>query len=224
MRMVYETVGVLMVVVVAIAYVWRRKGRVKAYNRYIDSYQFPNAIVKKVHERYPTLQKSELTLVMQALRDFFIFCSQANREMVAMPSQVVDVAWHEFILYTREYKRFSIKALGRFLHHTPTEAMKSPTQATKGIKRAWRLACAKEGIDPKNPSKLPLLFAIDALLNIDDGFIYTLDCRAHPGSGYCGSEIGCAAGCAGESGTDSVGFSCAGDSGGASCGGGCGGS
>jgi len=132
--------------------------------------------------------------------------------MVAMPSQVVDVAWHEFILFTRSYELFSNKAIGRFLHHTPTEAMKSPTLAQEGIKRAWRLACATENISPTSPARLPLLFAIDTMLNIDDGFRYSLNCKdkSSPAyaDGYCAGHIGCAAGCGGDSvhSSDSGGF------------------
>ena len=149
-----------------------------------------------------------------------------------MPSQVVDDAWHEFILHTRVYKNFSQKALGRFLHHTPTEAMHSPTLAQEGIKRVWRLACAKEKINPIAPNKLPLVFAIDAMLNIPNGFIYALDCKnkSSPayGTGYCAGHIGCSAGCSGSSGSGSGsggffdGIFDSGDSG-SSCGGGCGG-
>ena len=140
--------------------------------------------------------------------------------MVSMPSQVVDDAWHEFILFTRAYDGFCRKALGRFLHHTPAEAMAAPTLAQEGIKRAWRLACVREGIDPKFPTRLPLIFALDAMLGISDGFTYTLECtdqRSGGCGGYCASHIGCGSGCAGDSGADS------GDSGGSSCGGGCGG-
>lgn len=98
----------------------------------------------------------------------------ANGKMVAMPSEIVDVLWHEFILFTRAYEQFCQQAFGRFLHHTPTEAMPQKTVATEGIKRTWRLACAKEGINPRDPEKLPLLFAIDSMLDIKDGFITPL--------------------------------------------------
>jgi hypothetical protein len=77
-----------------------------------------------------------------------------------MPSQVVDDAWHEFILFTRQYQQFCERGLGRFLHHTPAEAMRSPTDAQDGIKRAWRLACRRDGIDPKAPQSLPLLLRL----------------------------------------------------------------
>jgi len=58
--------------------------------------------------------------------------------------------------------------------------MSSKTQAKEGIKRAWRLACAKEGINLKHPSKLPLIFHIDTTLNIVGGFKYELNCAKKP--------------------------------------------
>ena len=87
-----------------------------------------------------------------------------------MPSQVVDVAWHEFILFTRDYRDFCQRGLGRFLHHVPAEAMAAPTDAQEGIRRAWYFACRDEGIAPRQAHRLPLLFALDAELGIADGF------------------------------------------------------
>lgn len=205
---------------------------------YIENYKFPRKVAIRVKEEYPHLSDDDVTIVLDALRDYFSMCQTGKKQMVSMPSQVVDVAWHEFILFTRNYKEFCTKAIGRFLHHTPTEAMKTPTLAQEGIKRAWRLACAREKIDPSSPHKLPLIFAIDDMLKIKDGFKYSLNCRdkSSPmyGNGYCAGDIGCASGCTGDSGSltssgDSGGFfggsSGSGDSGGSSgCGGGCGGS
>lgn len=37
------------------------------------------------------------------------------------PSPLVDIGWHTFILYTREYAAFCIKVAGMFIHHEPTE-------------------------------------------------------------------------------------------------------
>lgn len=164
-------------------------------------------------------------MVFDALRDYFTLCNQAKKRMVAMPSQVVDVAWHEFIIFTRSYEIFTRKAIGRFLHHTPTEAMKAPTLAQDGIKRAWRLACAKENIDPFAPSRLPLLFSIDQLLDIEDGFHYTLNCKdqstPQQTNRYCAGHIGCAAGCGGSGDSSGGLFDFLGDS--SDSGGGCGG-
>lgn len=198
---------------------------------YIKRYHFHNSIKNKLLKKHPQLTDEQIHLVFRGLRDYFYICNRAKKKMVAMPSQVVDDAWHEFILFTRAYEKFSKKALGRFLHHTPSEAMASATWAQEGIKRAWRLACAKEKIDPVTPSKLPLLFRIDAMLNISNGFTYALNCRDKNspgyGQGYCASDIACASGCTGDSGAgdSSQGFfdGLFDSAGGSDCGGGCGG-
>jgi Uncharacterized conserved protein len=152
-------------------------------------------------------------LVLEALREYFHLCRSGGGRARAMPSQVVDVAWHEFILFTREYRQFCRRALGRFLHHTPAEAMVSPTQAGEGIRRTWRLACQRAGLPPDAAATLPLLFAIDARLQIPDGFRYAPDCTRAAAAGgaavYCGAHIGCASGCAADGGADGGG--CGGD-------------
>ena len=205
--------------------VWRKVQRQRR-ERFIDDYPFHPGVLKKFREVRPDLSEAQEELVFAALRDYFHLCNSAGRKMVAMPSQVVDDAWHAFILFTRAYQRFSRRAFGRFLHHTPAEAMSTPTQAGEGIKRAWRLACVRDGVDPKSPTTLPLLFAIDAQLNIPNGFYYVPDCKAQPqrkdgNDTYCGSHVGCASGCGGDSGSDSGGSWF--DSDGSGCGGGCGG-
>lgn len=189
-----------------LVYVLVRRTRAKRL-AYIENYEFHPAIAKKVKGAYPHLSDEEIDIVFDALRDYFHICNLGRKRMVSMPSQVVDVAWHEFILFTRTYKNFCNKAIGRFLHHTPTEAMKTPTLAQEGIKRAWRLACAKEKINPATPVRLPLLFAIDGMLNVEDGFKYSLNCEDKSSplyrDGYCAGHIGCASGCAGDSGGSS---------------------
>lgn len=195
----------------------RRAGR---RCEFIEGYVFPPGIRSKVRRRYPHLGDDDLARVETGLRQYFQLSLLARRRALAMPSQVVDVAWHEFILHTRLYRAFCGKAVGRFLHHTPAEAMRTPTEAQEGIRRAWRLACGLEGIDPRTPTRLPVLFALDDLLKIPDGFRYARNCLAAtaPGSSvtYCGSHIGCGGG-GGDGGCNSD-SGCSGDGGG--CGGG----
>lgn len=38
----------------------------------------------------------------------------------SIPSILVDNAWHEFILHTREYMSYCNSRYGRFIHHIPT--------------------------------------------------------------------------------------------------------
>lgn len=225
---------ILILVIFSVGIIYVVQNRQTRRLIYVRRYQFHKSIKEKILKKYPALSDEQVHLVFRALRDYFFICSQAKRKMVAMPSQVVDDAWHEFILFTRSYKIFCQRAIGRFLHHTPTEAMTAPTLAQDGIKRAWRLACAKEKIHPGKPNRLPLLFGIDAMLNIPDGFTYVLDCNKKDkdgyGAGYCAGDIGCASGCGGDAGVssntnDSGGFfdGLFDSSGGSDCGGGCGG-
>jgi len=216
---------VLPLLIGCVLYLYCRQ-RKAARMRFIDQYRFHPAIGRKVRQRYPHLTDQQLDQVFSALRDYFHICNRAGRRMVAMPSQVVDVAWHEFILFTRAYNGFCKRGFGRFLHHTPVEAMQAPTLAQDGIKRAWRLACIRSGIDPRRPLMLPPLFAIDTELGIEDGFKYVLDCanKRSPayGDGYCASHIGCGSSCAGGCGGDSGSSDSGGgsDCGGGGCGGG----
>jgi hypothetical protein len=183
--------------------------------RYLETYRFHRALRKKVQTHYPHLNDDNITLVFDTLRDYFFMTHRAHKMMVSMPSQVVDVAWHEFILFTRLYNDFCRHCFGRYLHHTPTEVMKSQTVAQEGIKKTWRLACTSEKIDPTKPDRLPMIFAIDALLAIPDGFHYSLDCTnpSSPayGDGYCANHIGCTSSCASGCGGDSDGGGCGGD-------------
>lgn len=210
------------------ALIWRSRTRsARIRERHIANYVFPGSVARKIRETYPHLEPYQVDLVISGLREFFSVALAANGRMVAMPSKVVDVAWHEFIVCTRAYQQFCMAALGRFLHHTPAEAMPSPAQASEGIRRAWRLSCARQRIDPKSPSRLPLLFAIDQELNILDGYHYATDCSSRPEK-YCATAIGCSAGCGGSSSSswfsgDGDAAASSGADGGGAGGGGCGG-
>ena len=38
------------------------------------------------------------------------------------PSNIVDIGWHTFILYTQDYADFCDRVAGRFIHHEPDDA------------------------------------------------------------------------------------------------------
>ena len=93
-----------------------------ARERYIREAPLPRFLQRKLREAYPQLSAKDGELVERGLRQFFLACLR-SRQFVAMPSQAVDVLWHEFILHTQAYQRWCTHALGRFLHHTPAEAL-----------------------------------------------------------------------------------------------------
>jgi hypothetical protein len=212
--------------VIIYAIVSRR--RAKAREAFIEDFKFPGGISQRVRKRYPHLTDEDMTLVFAGLRQYFQMSRLARRRLLSMPSQVVDVAWHEFSLFTRNYQVFCDKALGRFLHHTPAEAMLTPQNAQEGIRRAWRLACTLENISARTPPFVPLIFKLDDKLNIPDGFRYSLNClaaaaavqavRSDGSVTYCASHIGCGSG--GGDGGCSSDSGCSGGDGGGGGGGG----
>ena len=51
----------------------------------------------------------------------FLTACALNPSAGLSPSETVDVGWHTFILYTREYAAFCEQVAGRFIHHTPND-------------------------------------------------------------------------------------------------------
>lgn len=45
----------------------------------------------------------------------------AGTTVPVTPSAAVDVAWHNFILFTRDYMDYCTTHLGRYVHHVPDE-------------------------------------------------------------------------------------------------------
>ncbi|GAB2198632.1 glycine-rich domain-containing protein [Sessilibacter sp. MAH4] len=216
-------IGIFTVLVLVLTVVIKKGLSRRTYQKrlaYITTYKFPKRIYDKLQQNYPHLTQQQTLLAEQGLRDYFELVIAAQQKSLAMPSQAVDHLWHEFILFTRNYEQFCKKAFGRFLHHTPTEAMTSPKAATAGIKRTWRLACLREKINPKSPSRLPFLFALDSRLKIPDGFYHQLKCSTIAGrdsnsnagnNGYCAEEINCSSDC-GSSFDNNDTFGCSSDS------------
>ena len=75
-------------------------------------------------------------------------------------------------------------------------------QQFAGLRRAWYWSCKEEAIDPRKPSRLPLLFALDSSLAVAGGFAYVPDCsllgagRGTEGSTtHCGTSFGCGSSC-----------------------------
>lgn len=169
---VFELLVVLMALSALIS-LWTRWQR----ERMIREAPLPQFLKRKLRDTYPGLSSKDTELVERGLRQFFMACHRSKRKFVAMPSKAVDAMWHEFILHTAAYASWCQLALGRFVHHTPAEALGKQAVRNDGLRRAWFWACRDEAINPKAPTRLPLLFALDAKLGIPGGFNYVPDCR-----------------------------------------------
>jgi hypothetical protein len=197
---------------------------------YVRTYKLPRGLLNKLAERRPGLTRKECALVSRGLRQFFVAYLMSGRKYVSMPSQVVDELWHEFILYTRDYERFCRRAFGSFLHHTPAVALSQSAQSNEGLRRVWWYTCKYESIDPRNPTRVPLLFALDSKLKIANGFVYHPQCdelrKRTDGTVHCGGDFSSSSHDGGTAGfgetSDASGDSGSSDSGGGCGGGGCG--
>ncbi|HEX5686414.1 MAG TPA: hypothetical protein VFY73_20490 [Ideonella sp.] len=234
----FKTLSPFIALVLLFSFVWWwRRDQALRREVFIRETPLPHGLFEALRKRRPDLGLKDCQLVASALRQFFLAHLKSGRRYVSMPSQVADELWHEFILHTRNYDEFCRRAFGRFLHHTPAAALGgagSGTQSNAGLRRCWWYVCKLENINPRQPTRLPLLFALDHKLGIAGGFVYALDCtntlrRSDDGSAvvHCGAELGSS----GEGSFGDGGGSCGGgsdggssDGGGSGCGGGgCGG-
>jgi hypothetical protein len=210
--------------------------------QFIRDADLPPFLVAKVMAAHRGVSERDAELVMRGLRQFFMAHLRCGRKFVAMPSKAVDTAWHEFILHTRGYQRWCNTAFGAMLHHTPAEVLGRDPKRNDGLRRTWYWSCKEESVDPRKPSRLPLLFALDAKLHIKGGFRYQADCKAIDSAAtsmaYCGTSFSESSsdsgapgdsngfgGCESSSSSSDSGSSDSGSSGSdsGSCGGGCGG-
>lgn len=215
--------------------VWATRER----ERLVREAPLPQFLKRKLRDTYPHLSAKDTELVERGLRQFFLACVRSKGKFVAMPSRVVDSMWHEFILHTRAYREWCDLVLGRFMDHVPAEVLGRRASSNDGLRRAWYWACRDEAIKPRSPSRLPLLFALDAKLAIPNGFHYLPDCsqpQRDDGTGgsagaYCGESFsdgsysGDADGFGGSDSSSSNSSDAGSDGGsdGGGCGGGCGG-
>lgn len=168
----------------------------------------PDGVRQRWRARYPALSPQQAARVEQGLQQFFRLYA-LNSTPLAMPSQLVDALWHEFILDTRAYQAFCQQAFGRFLHHTPTDSSNRNQQQSM-LRQSWYAACQDEGLAWQQHTRLPLLFALDHELGMGDAFDYSL---LFPPATHASNSL--------YGGTDSSGNSSDGDSGSScsSCGG-----
>jgi hypothetical protein len=209
-------------VVVASAVVLVRTAQTRAKREnHIRTFRFPPGLLEKLAARRPNLDLKQQQLVARGLRQFFLAYFKSGCRRVAMPSQVVDDLWHEFILYTHDYSNFCRLAFGQFLHHTPAVAMRHSRQDNEGLRRVWWHACREENINPRKATRLPLLFAEPARRKAEAGKDRnTGACTGgHCASDFTDPDIDGTTEGLGDGGSGDG----AGADGGSGCGGGCGG-
>ena len=174
---------VVLILALVLLALWARWQRERA----VREGALPQFLKRKLRERFPQLDGRDSDLVERGFRQFFLACVRSEKRFVAMPSRVVDAYWREFTRHARAYADWCELTLGRILAHTPAVPPGADAGDNDGLRRAWYWSCRDEAIDPRKPSRLPLLFALDRKLAIASGIVYVADALAQGAAAGAGS-------------------------------------
>lgn len=129
--------------------------------KYIEGYAYAPDFVNKLQDVLG--DRATAMRALEGLDAWFVACLHSDNRMIGMPSEVVDIAWHEFILRTREYSSFCQQAFGQYLHHTPDSIMR--VSATSLLPATLELV---------ERHSIPLvLFTADADTGWEGGHVYS---------------------------------------------------
>jgi hypothetical protein len=81
---------------------------------------------------------------------FLTLSADSTRDESFSPSPLVDIGWHCFILYTREYAEFCQQLAGRVIHHAPFD-VPGVVYAHKGSTDKTRAALQVRGLPIDEP-------------------------------------------------------------------------
>ena len=220
----------------ALAVLGARRWTLAVRERFVREAALPQLLKHKLRDAYPLLSAKDADLAERGLRQFFIACLRSNKNFVAVPSHTVGALWSAFSQDSKAYRNWCQNALGYAPDYSPAQVLGKKASSNDALRRAWYWACKDEAINPRTPSRLPLLFALDAKLDIPGGFHYAPDCanlgpgkhphhdggRTYFGTSFSdGSFTGSADDFGGMDSADaSAGDGGAGDGGGNGCGGG----
>jgi hypothetical protein len=113
----------------------------------------PEALFNRLVARIAGEEALESSLAERIMDQALVFLAASAHHTGGplSPSELVDVGWHTFILYTREYAEFCNRVAGRFIHHVPDDAPGAPAPAKPSVVRDRTLtaiAAAGYVIDP----------------------------------------------------------------------------
>lgn len=81
-------------------------------------------IVARIKREHGMSQEEVEKLFEDTLMYLFL-CSVVSKPIA--PTKQIDKGWHEFLMYTRDYRSFCDEYLGIFVHHNPVPIMTKST-------------------------------------------------------------------------------------------------
>lgn len=83
----------------------------------------PDDLFEQLISRLVEDEQMEWKLAERVMDQTLVFLKACadNPGTPLRPSKMVDLGWHTFVLYTRDYAKFCEHVADRFIHHTPEE-------------------------------------------------------------------------------------------------------
>lgn len=140
----------------------------KLVNKDLVEPQLWNRLVARITQetRYePSLAER----IMDQAIGFLRLCAESAHASYS-PSPIVDIGWHTFLLYTREYADFCDRVAGRFIHHVPSDEEDA----------SCRGGSVAETVAAMRRSKIAVIEAMwTGSASCDNGVSCANNCRGH---------------------------------------------
>lgn len=133
-------------------------------------------LTSRIEKQHPELADGCAVRIMSQALAYLKACGDNPGKRLA-PSPAVDIGWHAFLLYTRDYTEFCRQVAGRFIHHVPDDG-ESGT-----------------GVDDPNAMRVRTLDAINVCGFAVDTELWALPQECSNGGGPGGPGGGCHQGC-----------------------------
>ena len=82
----------------------------------VSEYKHPEVILRIAEKIQCPKERAEE--IFEEMKQYLV--SSLKREEPKSPGRTLDIAWHEFILFTSDYASFCDQYFGGFIHHVPT--------------------------------------------------------------------------------------------------------
>ncbi len=100
----------------------------------VDRYPVPELLVPRIAKEHEYSEGYAAGALREAKR--MLYLVTLSGEAVS-PSELIDAAWHEMLMFTRFYQEFS-EFIGKFVHHDPTPGVPDGGKTYERTKENYR--------------------------------------------------------------------------------------
>lgn len=78
-----------------------------------------------------SMSPEEARLLFLDVKRYLYLCAITRQKLT--PPLPIDLGWHEFLMYTRDYQSFCTEVLGVLIHHVPDPVLQSVVNKTSSL-------------------------------------------------------------------------------------------